>query len=56
MVLERLARVPYLCRGDTTSGRRYFVLSDALIVLRHATREEREAGRAERAAAAARGE
>jgi SAM-dependent methyltransferase len=40
MVLERIARVPYLCSGDTSSGKRYFVLSDAIIVLRHATREE----------------
>ena len=40
MVLERIARVPYLCSGYTSSGKRYFVLSDAIIVLRHATREE----------------
>ena len=45
MVLERLARVPYLCRGDTTSGRRFFVLSDAIVVLRHATDEELRARR-----------
>jgi len=45
LVLERLARAPYLCRGDTTSGRRFFVLSDALIVLRHATPEERRLGK-----------
>jgi len=44
MVLERVARVPYLCQGDTTSRRRYFVLSDAIIVLRHATDEERARG------------
>jgi len=42
MVLERIARVPYLCSGDTSSRKRYFVLSDAIVVLRHATREEKE--------------
>ena len=44
MVLERIARVPYLCSGDTSSRKRYFVLSDAIVVLRHATREEKELG------------
>jgi len=44
MVLERIARVPYLCSGDTSSGKRYFVLCDAIIVLRHATRDEIEKG------------
>lgn len=31
--VERLARVPYLCRGDTRQP--FYVLSDALLVLRH---------------------
>ena len=32
LVLERLSRVPYLCRGD--ARRAYYVLSDAIMVLR----------------------
>lgn len=36
--LERLARVPYLCRGD--SRRAYYVLSDAIMVLRPVVEKE----------------
>jgi len=32
--VERLARLPYLCRGDARQP--YYVLSDAILVLRHA--------------------
>ena len=31
--VERLARLPYLCRGDSTQ--KFYVLSDAILVLRH---------------------
>lgn len=42
LVVERIARVPYLCRGDR--HKRYYVLSDAILVLRHATQAEQERG------------
>jgi SAM-dependent methyltransferase len=42
LVVERLARVPYLCRGDTAKP--FYVLSDAIIVLRHATDDEKAQG------------
>jgi hypothetical protein len=42
LVVERLARVPYLCRGD--GKRRYYVLSDAILVLRRSTAAEKAAG------------
>lgn len=38
LAVERIARVPYLCRGD--SHKAYYTLSDAILVLRHATAEE----------------
>ena len=31
--VERIARVPYLCRGDASSP--YYVLSDVILVLKH---------------------
>jgi len=36
--VERLARVPYLCRGDARQP--FYVLSDALLVLKHREGEE----------------
>lgn len=42
LVVERIARVPYLCRGDSINP--FYVLSDAIIVLRHQTDAEKAAG------------
>ena len=40
VVIERIARVPYICRGD--SRHPFYVLSDAILVLRHKTIEEEQ--------------